>query len=311
MQWTSIEDLIRNDLGFEKDHIPWLANNASKLYRHFKIDDRDIYVPEPQLKLVQSWISDFLRGVNPIHSECVTAYEKGCSITTNARLHNQHAHVLNLDIKSFFPSCTSRKVEMAFRQVEFFDSKMERMRTFQEDEIVLLSKICCRNNALCIGAPSSPALANRIMLPFDCDVLGELSPGYSYSRYSDDITISSDEWIDVKATVNLIQELLSSYGFELNCTKTHCRGRGDRRRITGIYIQPNGELSIGLQRKNHIKHTLYDYLVKGEGSSEYILGLIYFALQVEPLWVNRLLSKYSKYGEARYLGVIGALRSGD
>ena len=302
---------MRNDLGFEKDHVPQLANNASKLYKHFKINDRDIYVPEPQLKLAQSWISDFLRSVDPVRLECVTAYEKGCSIMSNARLHNKHSHILTMDIKSFFPSCTKRKVEIAFRQVEFFDPESGCVRRFRKDEIGMLAKLCCRKNAMCIGAPSSPAVANRIMLSFDQDVLRELGQDFSYSRYSDDITISSNEWIDEDAMVHLIQGLLSFYGFELNPAKTHCCGRGNRRRITGVYIQPDGEFSIGQKRKKQIKHDLYEYLMRGEGSSAHVLGLIYFALQVEPFWVNRLLSKYAKYGRAKDLGVIGALRHGD
>ena len=69
------------------------------------------------------------------------------------------------------------------------------------------------------------------------------------------------------------------------------------------------QLSIGSKRKHEIKHLLYDYLTKGQGDADAILGLIQFAIQVEPKWASALLAKYAKYGEARQYGVIGALRN--
>lgn len=77
--------------------------------------------------------------------------------------------------------------------------------------------------------------------------------------------------------------------------------------MTGVFICPDGSLSIGSKRKRAIKSNLYNFLVHNEGKPSHILGLIYFAIQVEPEWAANLLIKYANYGKAQNSSVIEAL----
>lgn len=310
MQRASIEDLIQADLGIPKNAIYELADSANSQYRRIDLRKRIIGIPSNELKLVQCWISDFLRAENPISEEYVAAYERDCSIVKNARLHCKNAHLLVLDIQSFFHSCTYAMVKSVFKRLAIADRGQHGSRPLTKKEVSILAKLCCYKEALSVGAPSSPALANRIMLPVDKEIIRALGNGFVYSRYSDDITISSNEWIDETNTILTVESILSKHGFQLNHRKTHIMGRGCQRKITGVCIQPDGFLSVGSKRKKQIKHYLYEYLCKGKGEPLQILGLMYFAIQVEPSWAASLIAKYASYGSARGVGVMNALRQG-
>lgn len=307
MKKICIEDLIQTDLGLVDGYIEQLANETNQLYRKRGIKGRTIYVPSPELKLIQCWVSDFLHAASGDLPEYVAAYEPGCSIKRNALLHAKSNHILTLDISNFFPSCTRELVEKVFSTISVVVSPAEGARKLRDNEVTLLSKLSCYKNSLCIGAPSSPAIANRILLDFDKEVRESLRSDHVYSRYSDDITISSENWIDKEDTISIVREKLACYGFRLNESKTRCIGRGNRRKITGVYIQPNGCLSIGKKLKSNIKHELYRFLVYGIGNSAHILGQIHFARYIDPDWTSGLLAKYNQYGSARGRGVIKAL----
>lgn len=305
MQIVSISALMQNDFGFEDGYVETIAKNSENLYKKLIVNGKRIDEPSLELKVIQCWISDFLRNTTPLLSSNITAYEYGCSIVKNARIHSRHSHILTLDISSFFHSCNEELVRRYFECSYFSIGKIK--QKLRDSDIDLLVNLTCCRGSLSIGSPSSPAIANRLMIPIDKEIISILGADCSYSRYSDDITISSNEWIVVNEIVQRVSEVLMKYGFTLNEKKTHCLGKRDRRKITGIYLQPNGELSIGRKRKKKLQKELYEYLVHGIGNPNRILGFINFAMQVEPSYVAKLLAKYSNYGEAKQSGVINAL----
>lgn len=308
MKRAYIGDLIQSDLGLVDGEVDRLAKNADRLYRRFITRNRVVYDPDPELKLVQCWISDFLRSSSSKLPEYVAAYEPGCSVRRNALLHAKSAHLIKLDIKHFFPSCKRDMVEGLFAGLRIEASHSNKLRALDKREIDLLSDLSCYKKSLCIGAPSSPTISNRIMLDFDIEVMDSIRSSYIYSRYSDDITISSKVWIDKDEIIEIVQKCLKKYGFELNTDKICCVGLGDQRKITGVFLQPDGNLSIGKKLKEKLKSELYQFLVHGRGESAHILGLINYSQYVDPDWTSSLIAKYNNYGVAKGCGVIKALR---
>ncbi|MBQ9006609.1 MAG: RNA-directed DNA polymerase, partial [Atopobiaceae bacterium] len=245
----------------------------------------------------------------------VTAYEPGSSIAANARIHADNRHMLHLDIADFFHSCDADMVKEVFRSVRIgqgCDNRQAGNPLTDEDTKLLVSLSTLRNR-LTVGSPSSPFLANRILLPFDYEVQAALGPRYAYSRYSDDIIISSNDRIDSGLVVSVMSERLGERGFRLNDEKTRCAGPGDKRKVTGVILTPDGSLSVGRSRKRKLERDLYRYLVHGEGSARSILGMLDFCRSVEPSYVTKLLIKYKSYGIAETTpgGVIAALRVAD
>lgn len=82
----------------------------------------------------------------------------------------------------------------------------------------LFTELCCYNDKLVQGAPTSPAISNIIMLDFDNRVESYCKENnISYTRYCDDITLSADFSLD--RTYHRIKKELQKAGFKLNKRK--------------------------------------------------------------------------------------------
>lgn len=138
------------------------------------------------------------------------------------------------------------------------------------------------------------------MASFDNEIAARLGERFVYSRYSDDICISSTEWIDSVEISAIVGGRLRQKGFDLNNDKTRCFGRGHLRKITGIYLDCNGVLRLGPQRKAELKRSLYQVLMRecDRNYAHRVLGHLSFCRQVEPDYYNALLAKYASYGKA-------------
>lgn len=296
--------LMSDDLKLDISYLMDLFAKVDSKYRQIDLRGRRIDVPTVQLKLVQRWIADFISCEASALPRFVTAYEAKSSIAINAAFHSKSKHILHLDIEKCFHSCTYDEVFEVLRNISIFDTSVGSKRWMNREELDFLSTLATvkhkseRVRHLSIGSPCSPVLANRILLPIDYRIISQLQSDYIYTRYSDDICISSNEWIDIDYISDIVRTALKEYGFELNESKTKCMGPGYHKRITGITITDSGELSVGRKRKKRLESELYKYLVKGEGDPKYILGLISFCRSINSAFISRLLIKYSNYGAA-------------
>lgn len=294
----SIIDLMSNDLRFNRSQIEQISEHTSTYYSFIMLKGRPLEAPDDDLKLIQTWIYDFVRDETEPLPDHVTAYEPGRSIIRNAQLHQNGKHLLTLDIKHFFHSWKTEAVRSFF---EGMASANPALGITMRD-VELLASLATTQNHLPMGSPCSPAIANRLMLPCDELLRDRLSSTMTYSRYSDDIAISSAERIDVPKTVSMVESVLKTQGLHLNKKKTRCTGTGGKRRVTGVYISPEGKLSIGSVRRRALKALIYEHLMTEDGKESVpanrLIGLIGFCQQIEPDFVARLISKYSNYGRA-------------
>ena len=303
----SIRDRLCSDLMLESEHIDEVLSSPANHYKTFVSNGRKIDAPKLELKYIQSWIYDFVRKETPKLPPFVTAYEPGSSIVSNAAAHCGNAHILALDIRHFFKSRAKDKVGSFFGGVHVGDTKIK----LTPSDVSFLTRLSTYKGSLPMGSPCSPSIANRIMLPVDKELIDALGSGMTYTRYSDDICVSSRMYIDVSRTLELVGSILVRNGFALNEKKVRCMGRGDARRVTGVYLEPDGSLSIGSKRKRELNAKLYRFLLYGEGNTEEIRGLIHFARSVDPAYVTSVLLKYENYGSAAVRGgVMGALANG-
>ena len=74
------------------------------------------------------------------------------------------------------------------------------------------------------------------------------SRNWKYSRYADDIYISSQEYLpcSLRSEVN---EKLKEIGFSSNNNKTWFCSKKCRREITGLILTENGRVSVGLKKR--------------------------------------------------------------
>lgn len=295
-----IADRICFDLGMTNRQLLDLASSTTDKYHCFSAGGRKIVAPQPDLKLVQCWISDYINTEFDIDLPYATVYEKGSSVCHNAKLHANSSHFLLLDICHFFESCTQKMVRNLFSGGVYQPTNAASRLRLTADDVDLLVALSCYRGSLATGSPCSPFIANRIMASFDHEIAAGLGEKFVYSRYSDDICISSTEWINSAEISTFVGSRLRQKSFDLNSDKTRCFGRGHLRKITGIYLDCDGVLRLGPQRKAELKRLLYQALMRecDRNHAHRVLGHLSFCRQVEPDYYNALLAKYASYGKA-------------
>lgn len=231
--FKSIEEL-RNSIGIRKDYFYTSIYSNDKFYRTISIPkkrggERIISVPFIGLKGIQRWILDNILYKIPVEA-CATGFIPLKSILFNAAPHVRKNYILKMDIKDFFPSIDFTKVRKVFFELGYNTSVA-----------TALAKLCTYEGKLPQGAPTSPYLANIICRNMDKNISDFCKKNsLKYTRYADDITISSNNRINWVESV--VVNILLSYQFIPNREKTILLGPGDRKQVTGIIV--NEKLSI-------------------------------------------------------------------
>ena len=198
-------------------------------YRRFRIrkasgGTRDIASPRTYLKVIQWWILDnILRTVE--FPENITGFICGRGVQTNANFHVGANHVLNMDLKDFFPSVSIGHVRSSFQSLGY-------------DEIVAdqLSEICTLDDCLPQGAPTSPCLANIAASDLDRSLIDFARESeIKYTRYVDDLTFSSQIFISEEVKDGIVSKV-ENCDFSINKRKTRFCGQGGRMEVTGLVV---------------------------------------------------------------------------
>lgn len=224
-----------------------LAYNLYKLtddekYVVFKIKKRgqgyrEIIAPDSGIKYIQENLSKILLDIYPVKN-CVHGYLKEKSIKSNAKVHVRRKHLVNIDLKEFFPSINFGRVRGLFKSYPF---------NFDDTISTTLAQICCYKGILPQGAPTSPIISNYICRKLDNELL-DLSKKAkcNYTRYADDISFSTNisplpKEIGVILSDKLIlsEELIQtieSNGFYVNQEKTRYATKKNRQEVTGLIV---------------------------------------------------------------------------
>jgi RNA-directed DNA polymerase len=162
-------------------------SNPQKRYRHFQIPmrsggTRQISTPISSLKIIQRKLNQVLLAVYRPKA-CNHGFVRQKSILTNAREHVRRRFVLNIDLENFFPSMNFGRVRGMYMAPPY---------NLSASVATILAQICCFNNELPQGAPTSPVVSNMICAKMD-DQLRDLARKHRclYTRYADDITFST------------------------------------------------------------------------------------------------------------------------
>ncbi len=280
-----------------EDDLLRLAEYASRSYKIYEIPKRGggfrtIAHPSRELKAIQRWIDKVIIQRFPVH-DASTAYRKGAGIRDNAERHRKSLYTNRYDFANFFPSFRRENVQSFIR-----DEAGKVGLQLSDHDVEFIGRIVCRYDRLTIGAPSSPSITNAMMFPFDQKMFEHCkSGGLIYTRYADDIFISSNAPEKLKNLETRIAEAkrnVPHLTLRLNRKKTAYLSKKLRRRITGVVITPEHKLSIGRDRKREIKALIHRW---SNGKLDiyevnYMRGLLAFARDVEPSFEVSLREKY-------------------
>lgn len=237
-------------LGFKWELLRNIIHSQTKFYRTFYIPKKSggrrcLKEPYPSLKEIQNWIKDFILKKCGI-SRFAKAYAPKRSVYENVRFHKKHAVVMKFDVEDFFGSINKWQVTSLFEKMGY-----------NQDLAEILAGLCCLDNHLPQGAPTSPYLSNI----FAKDIDNRLSKyllkrGLYYTRYSDDITISgniSDK--QVPQIISFCKYLLSNYGLRLNNEKTKILRQHQKQYVTGAVVNEN--VSVESKTKKKLRQQMY------------------------------------------------------
>lgn len=234
-------------------------------YFHFEIPKkkggmRKISAPSKDLKKIQTILNHPLQVLyNTIKPNESMGFIKSFNdsdikpnIIENARKHVAKREILNIDLKDFFNSITTTQVYQLFRSDIF---------KFNDNIAKALAFIMTNDNQLPTGAPTSPTLSNFICIKLDKELARFcLKNNLNYSRYADDLTFSSDNFISDNLRTEIFQ-IIRSHKFEINQKKVFKKTNHAKQTVTGIIV--NEKLNIDRKYLKKVRAMLHDAQLNG------------------------------------------------
>lgn len=272
-------------LGLKKYYVTSVIFCSKAHYREFEIKKRsggtrEIRAPYPSLLYMQNWIYREILMKCKVNGTA-HGFVRKRSILTNANVHKGQTYLLKMDLKDFFPSIPINWVIQVYKDIGYTN-----------EVAYYLASICCLEDALPQGAPTSPMLSNIVASHMDKRLYKLCQEyGYKYTRYADDIAISG-KFIS-PSFIDIVTNVIEDCKFVVNKKKTRLYGDKGNKIITGISLA-NNEVRIPRNYRRELGQEVYCILKYGYDAhvnrnkirkSNYlqsIIGKLNFWLMVEP-----------------------------
>lgn len=293
---SEIIEKIRKRFAFSEQEFTNYIKTAPYRYKTYPISKRsggtrDISQPSKDLKVIQRFVLAEFLDKKFVYHECATAYRNGKSIVDNARPHLGNSYLLKMDFKDFFPSIRASDFVRYLQETKISDSELE-----AQTLAMIFFKQSNEGLRLSIGSPGSPSISNALLMAFDDKVQKATSPkGIAYTRYSDDLTFSTDAKDVLFEIPSVIEEILSELAYpklEIKNEKTVFSSRKFNRHVTGITISNEGTMSVGHQVKRKLRSRVFEVAKLQPEDVSSLKGYLSFVSQVEPQFVVKLRLKY-------------------
>ncbi len=272
------------------------------VYRRYKIPKkkggtREIYAPAKELMKLQKRLNYFLQAyyliMKPACSHGFVINYSGeierSNIVRNALPHTNKKHVLNIDLKDFFPSIKAHRVKKLF---------LSHLFQFDENIATALAMLTTYNGELPAGAPSSPIISNFICYEMDNEMQNFCSQNQlNYTRYADDLTFSSDFVIGNDLLLDIIS-IINKHDFTINEKKLRLANKNSRQTVTGLVV--NEKVNVNRKLIRNVRAMIHDLKTNG----------IYSAAQnhfqtnkeVDEVMANKFISRL--YGFIHFVGQV-------
>ena len=272
---------------------------------------RPIDAPLPELMAALRELKDiFELKLYAMYHTSAYAYIRKRSALDSVKRHqlNNSRWFLKTDFSNFFgnttPEFIASQLEMIFPFSELMANEMGRK------ELYTALSLCILNNGLPQGTPISPMLTNLVMIPCDHEIskmCREHSPHLLYTRYADDILISSQYHFDYEAVRKEIMNILRSKfnaPYTIKPEKTRYGSSSGRNWNLGVMLNKDNDITIGHARKRELKVMLYKLLIENENGITWspedamrLNGLLNYYRQVERENIDHIVSEYeTKFG---------------
>ncbi|MFT5298436.1 MAG: RNA-directed DNA polymerase [Colwellia sp.] len=266
----SLEDIFLSTFHNKYSFKEFIELDISEEYETFNINNRTIYSPSAKLKAFHRFIISCIFEYAVFNEDVVFSYRKGTTIRGAVERHSDNNFFFQTDIKSFFSSISNNDVKTTLIN-QLVDTPVSDIKHY----IDLLIKYCVIDNILPTGFSTSPILSNLCLFKFDNE-LEKLAKEkqLQYTRYSDDLILSSKNLDVINEIEPTIQKYLTLYindAIMLNKSKTKITRKGQRIKLLGLVILPNGIVTIGKKTKIQMETLFHLYLTDDAKFENYIL----------------------------------------
>lgn len=263
---------------------------------------RELISPSERLRAYHHFLRLFLVDFLPVHEETVFSYRKGVSARAAVEQHTLSRHFFVTDIESFFSSLTRDLVRDTITS-----AMVEIPIADLPDHLEHVLDLLCVDGALPIGFSTSPGLSNAALYTFDVALHARCRQlGVIYTRYADDIVLSSKEHATVEAGEAVLNDLLARmFGgeFRLHRGKSKYLHVGGKIKLLGMVLLPNGMISVDTSVKDEIETMLHLYLRDRERFNKMLepgpvktearlAGLLNYVNTVDQLYLEKLRRRY-------------------
>ncbi len=215
------------------------------------------------MRLAHELIVAFLEGETRSSAHSY-AYKKGLSIRECVSPHVGSDFFLKLDIRKFFNNIDTTMLSKKVVSNILGDiDQSSKMIDIFERQITRMTKSCSYVNKIPIGFVPSPKLSDIYLYEFDIATYNECQRrGLVFSRYADDMLISSQNEFDIEAVKLFVSERLNVVNLELNEKKSISKSLqniGDSIQFIGLNIvkkEFSNVLTIG---NSYVDSTVLEY----------------------------------------------------
>ncbi|QDA59994.1 reverse transcriptase family protein [Hymenobacter jejuensis] len=236
-------------VGYKTAYIQRATHRSQFFYRRFEIRKKSgatrvIFEPLPSLKEIQLWILKNILNNCPI-SKYAKAYVRKKSIKDAARFHKNQKYVVTIDIVQFFEFINYPTVLGKFI-----------LMGYSREVSTILTKLCCKNDSLPQGAPTSPSLSNIVFADIDFEISEYCyANNIRYTRYADDLIFSGD--LEPKLLIGKIEGILLNNGFILNNSKTRIMRPWQRQIVTGLIVNEKSKVQVPIEARRKLRQEMY------------------------------------------------------
>lgn len=297
--------------------------NKSILYRTFNIPKRNggyrtICAPKDnlmqQLRVLKALLENHFCV---LYHSCAYAYIHNRSTLNCVQRHQQNHSkwFAKFDVSSFFDSInlqfTMHMLSLIVPFNEFINDSVLR-------DVLSLAFL---NNALPQGTPISPLISNIVMLPIDeyiNNTLSSIRSDFVYTRYADDIIVSSKSWFDRICVRQCIMRAFNEFNapFKLKHEKEKFMSSSNSNWCLGLMLNKDDRITIGHDTKKRFKSMLHHYICDrlngiyhDKHELETLSGTIAYYKMVEPDYINYIIYRYNtKYNVDFYALLKNELR---
>lgn len=296
---------ISKDLRIPVADVDSIIKSAPFRYRTYTIPKRsgglrEINHPAASLKIVQRWLVEKLLNELRVHRSAM-GYVEGLGIFQNAGMHRRSNFFVRYDFRDFFPSI-SEGVVSRYINAEILANRFNH----DLDVVPVVVRLVCYSpkrgfqKRLSIGAPSSPHISNLVMYRFDEELSrAAVSAGVVYTRYADDIYLSSGDRLRLEEFEPVMRRTLDKEApfVSVNENKIQRMSRRNRVSITGLKISSQRRVSVGRELKRSIRTRIY-LALEGKLDSDGVAklrGHVAYVKGIEPVFVGSLERKYPAF----------------